>query len=65
VSSERFLDREQRLGRRDLILPVYYVNCPSRQTGEYHRQQTVRRLAGIALRAIYLVPNWKDHCKAG
>lgn len=25
---ERFLDRENRLGRRDLILPVYYVNCP-------------------------------------
>jgi parallel beta-helix repeat protein len=25
---ERFLDREKRLGRRDLILPVYYVNCP-------------------------------------
>jgi len=24
---ERFLDREKRLGRSDLILPVYYVNC--------------------------------------
>jgi parallel beta-helix repeat protein len=24
---ERFLDREKRLGRGDLILPVYYVNC--------------------------------------
>ncbi len=25
---ERFLDREKELGRDDLILPVYYVNCP-------------------------------------
>ncbi len=25
---ERFLAREERLGRGDLILPVYYVNCP-------------------------------------
>lgn len=25
---ERFLDREKRLKRGDLILPVYYVNCP-------------------------------------
>ena len=24
----RFLERERKLGRRDLILPVYYVNCP-------------------------------------
>jgi parallel beta-helix repeat protein len=24
---ERFLDREKQLGRSDLILPVYYVNC--------------------------------------
>ena len=24
---EQFLDRESRVGRRDLILPVYYVNC--------------------------------------
>ena len=26
---ERFLDRENRLGRSDLILPVYFVNCPA------------------------------------
>lgn len=25
---ERFLKREEELGRSDLILPVYYVNCP-------------------------------------
>jgi parallel beta-helix repeat protein len=25
---ERFLDRERRLGRDDLVLPVYYVSCP-------------------------------------
>jgi parallel beta-helix repeat protein len=25
---EHFLNRENQLGRRDLILPVYYVNCP-------------------------------------
>jgi F-box protein 11 len=25
---ERFLDREKRLRRGDLVLPVYYVNCP-------------------------------------
>ncbi len=25
---ERFIDREKQLGRSDLILPVYYVNCP-------------------------------------
>jgi F-box protein 11 len=25
---ERFLDREKQLGRGDLILPVYYVDCP-------------------------------------
>ena len=25
---ERFLKREETLGRSDLILPVYYVNCP-------------------------------------
>ena len=25
---ERFLEREEQLGRRDLILPVYYVDCP-------------------------------------
>jgi F-box protein 11 len=25
---ERFLERERQLGRNDLILPVYYVNCP-------------------------------------
>jgi parallel beta-helix repeat protein len=25
---ERFLDREKQLGRNDLILSVYYVNCP-------------------------------------
>ncbi len=25
---ERFLEREKRLGRNDLILPVYYVGCP-------------------------------------
>jgi len=25
---KRFLDREDQLGRGDLILPVYYVNCP-------------------------------------
>jgi len=24
---ERFIDREKRLGRNDLILPVYYINC--------------------------------------
>jgi parallel beta-helix repeat protein len=26
---ERFLDRENRLGRSDLILPIYFVNCPA------------------------------------
>ena len=25
---ERFLKREEKLGRKDLILPVYYVECP-------------------------------------
>jgi parallel beta-helix repeat protein len=25
---ERFLEREEQLGRHDLILPVYYVDCP-------------------------------------
>lgn len=25
---QRFFEREQRLGRNDLIFPVYYVNCP-------------------------------------
>jgi len=25
---ERFLEREEELGRHDLILPVYYVDCP-------------------------------------
>ena len=25
---EMFLDREKSLGRRDLVLPVYYVHCP-------------------------------------
>jgi F-box protein 11 len=25
---ERFIEREKRLGRDDLILPVYYVDCP-------------------------------------
>src|SRR3954447_22173545 len=25
---ERFLERERKLGRNDLILPVYYLNCP-------------------------------------
>jgi len=25
---ERFLKREEKLGRKDLILPVYYVDCP-------------------------------------
>jgi F-box protein 11 len=25
---ERFLEREKQLGRHDLILPVYYVDCP-------------------------------------
>jgi cobaltochelatase CobT len=24
----RFLEREQQLGRNDLILPIYYVDCP-------------------------------------
>jgi parallel beta-helix repeat protein len=26
---ERFLDRESELGRDDLILPIYYINCPA------------------------------------
>jgi F-box protein 11 len=25
---ERFIDREKQLGRNDLIMPVYYVDCP-------------------------------------
>ena len=25
---ERFLEREKKLGRNDLVLPVYYVDCP-------------------------------------
>jgi parallel beta-helix repeat protein len=25
---QRFLEREKRLGRNDLILPIYYVDCP-------------------------------------
>jgi F-box protein 11 len=25
---QRFFEREQRLGRNDLIFPIYYVNCP-------------------------------------
>ncbi len=28
---ERFLKREEKLGRGDLILPVYYVSCPALQ----------------------------------
>jgi F-box protein 11 len=28
---ERFLNREEALGRGDLILPVYYVSCPALQ----------------------------------
>lgn len=25
---QRFLDREKKLGRNDLVLPIYYVDCP-------------------------------------
>jgi hypothetical protein len=25
---QRFLEREKRLGRNDLVLPIYYVDCP-------------------------------------
>ena len=29
---EQFLERERALGRNDLIMPIYYVNCPSLNT---------------------------------
>jgi hypothetical protein len=54
----RFLDRERKLNRRDLILPVYYVNCPilndevRRETDEIAKvlaSRKLRRLARIAI----------------
>lgn len=30
---EAFLDREQKLQRDDLILPIYYINCPALESG--------------------------------
>ncbi len=51
---ERFLKREEQLGRHDLILPVYYVDCPmlndadsarSRRVGENYQCTATCRLA--------------------
>lgn len=39
----RFIDREKELGRGDLILPVYYVNCPVLQNDAQREQDEIAR----------------------
>ena len=59
---ERFLEREKKLKRNDLILPIYFVDTPLlndaelRATDELAEEicvATVRRLAGIAFRTFH------------
>lgn len=41
---ERFLIREQELGRQDLILPVYYINCPALEEEAKRKIDTLAQL---------------------
>ncbi len=52
---KRFLHRERALKRRDLILPVYYIECPN-----LHDQRKVAQdvLVGALLRRNYV--DWRD-----
>jgi F-box protein 11 len=52
---ERFLDRERKLGRGDLILPVYYVNC--RVLGERARREADPLATVIAARQY---ADWRE-----
>ncbi|WP_417912933.1 right-handed parallel beta-helix repeat-containing protein [Candidatus Electronema sp. TJ] len=52
---ERFLKREETLGRGDLILPVYYVNCPVLQDKVKREQDELAQV--IAARQY---ADWRD-----
>jgi len=52
---ERFLDREAQLQRSDLILPVYYVNCPMLH---YEGEREGDRLANIIAGRQYA--DWRE-----
>ncbi|WP_417914997.1 right-handed parallel beta-helix repeat-containing protein [Candidatus Electronema sp. JM] len=52
---ERFLKREEALGRGDLILPVYYVNCPVLQDKAKREQDELAKT--IAARQY---ADWRD-----
>ncbi|WP_417916038.1 right-handed parallel beta-helix repeat-containing protein [Candidatus Electronema sp. JC] len=52
---ERFLKREETLGRSDLILPVYYVNCPVLQDKAKREQDELAKT--IAARQY---ADWRD-----
>lgn len=49
---QRFLEREQKLGRGDLILPLYYVDCPLVNDAE--------KRAGDALAGVIASRNFTD-----
>jgi parallel beta-helix repeat protein len=52
---ERFLEREQHLGRDDIILPIYYINCPSLNEEELRKADLLAEI--IAARQY---ADWRD-----
>lgn len=47
---ERFLKREGKLGRRDLILPVYYFDCPVLNDKEKLKQDSLAEIIAVRQR---------------
>ena len=52
---ERFLEREKRLKRGDLVLPVYYVDCPLLND---ERKRKTEKLAQVIAERQYV--DWRE-----
>ena len=42
--AEQFLQREKKLGRNDLVLPLYYVNCPVMNESELRETDSLAKI---------------------
>lgn len=55
---ERFLKREKKLGRGDLILPVYYIECPVLSDKEKLKHDLLAQIIAARQRE-----DWRDLCE--
>src|SRR5271166_2123130 len=55
VELERFLEREEQLGRHDLILPVYYIDCPVLNDATRREADPLARIIATRQRA-----DWRE-----